>query len=65
MKSEEYITKVEQFLNQIGVTGTYFCAQQYERWRGLARKAFEEANSSSIADATKTEKPRTGTEDSD
>ncbi len=65
MKSEEYVTKLEQFLDQIGVIGTYFCAQQYERWRGLAREAFEEANSTSITDAATTEKSRTGTEDSD
>jgi len=65
LNSEEYIAKVEEFLSQIGVTGTHFCAQQYARWRGLARKAFEEASSTPTKEATTTEKSSKGTEDSD
>jgi hypothetical protein len=45
-KAEEYVVKLEKFLGDLGVTGTYFCARQYGRWRGRALKAFEEASSS-------------------
>jgi hypothetical protein len=45
-KAEEYVVKLEKFLGDLGVTGTYFCARQYERWRGRALRAFEEASSS-------------------
>lgn len=48
-KANEYVAKLEEFLQGIGVTGEYFCASQYERWRGLARDAFEKAAASAEA----------------
>jgi hypothetical protein len=54
---EEYVTDLQQFLEGIGVTGKYFCAQQYERWRGPARQAFEAAQASAVTQST-TQKPR-------
>jgi hypothetical protein len=55
--SEEYLVKLEKFLGDLGVTGTYFCAKQYERWRGLAGKAFEEAEASAAPKVKDEAKP--------
>ncbi len=64
-KSEEYVVKLEKFFSDLGVTGAYFCAKQYERWRGFARKAFEEA-SASITTGDETEQKReSASKDSD
>ena len=56
-KSEEYVSKLETFLDDLGVTGKYFCAPQYQRWRGVVQQAFEEASESVSATSTEPEKP--------
>jgi hypothetical protein len=58
LKSEEYVVKLEKFLGDLGVTGAYFCAKQYERWRGLARQAFEEASASATTSDETEQKPK-------
>jgi hypothetical protein len=45
-KPEEYLAKLEKFFSGLSVTGSYFCAAQYERWRDLVRHTFEDARGS-------------------
>jgi len=46
--SDQYVARFEKFLDDLGASGEYFCSRQYDRWLGQVRRAFEDAEVSTV-----------------